>query len=157
MKIFYRPQFYLQIIFSDQDQAKVPLIGLPLLLENALDMLLKDTDLTSGHIKSESDFTQITVRFRNMTAIGDQVTQVSKYREVPPSQIVRDNIRATKWRDTARDRIVEKTQLEGLLDDKEALGESCHKNEIPQSAGNQQESKQLEIASESGSSPGVKP
>ena len=38
----------------------MPLIGLPHFLENALDMLLKDTDLTSLHIKRELDFTQIT-------------------------------------------------------------------------------------------------
>ena len=91
-----------------------------------------------------------------MAAICNQVTQVSKYKKVPPSQIVRDSIRATKWRDTARVRTMEKIQLADLLNDKEALGESCNKNEmknlIPQSAGNQQESKQFEIASASGSS-----
>ena len=107
-------------------------IRLPLLIENALDMLLKDTDLTSWKIKSELDFTQITVRLRNMAA-----TQVSRYENVSPSQIVRDKVRATKWRDTARDRTVEMIQL-GSVFDKEALGGPCDKNEIPQPTENEQ-------------------
>ena len=70
---------------------------------------------------------------------------------MPPSQIVRDNIRATKWGDTARDRTMDKIQLEDLLDDKEALCESCHTNVIPQSARNQHESKQFDTALARGS------
>ena len=70
------------------------------MLQNPLNMLLKDRDLTFWHIKSELDLTQIAVRFRNMAAIGSQVTQDSKRKKVPPSWIVRDKITATKWRDT---------------------------------------------------------
>ena len=78
--------------------------------------------------------------------------QVGNYKKVLPSQIVRDKVRATKWRDTAKDRTMEMNHLEQLFDDKEALGKSCDKNKIPQSAGNQQASKQFEVTSASGSS-----
>ena len=75
----------------------MPLNGLPLMLESILDILLKDNDLTSWYIKSESDFTQLTVRFRNMAASGGQPLVDCKYKKMTHSQMTRDKARCTMW------------------------------------------------------------
>ena len=76
----------------------MPLIGLPVILENILDVLLKDTDLTSWYMKSESDFTQLTVRFRNMAATDGQSQTDCKYKKMTPSQMTRDKSRCAIWK-----------------------------------------------------------
>ena len=61
-------------------------------------MLLQDTDLASWYMKSEVDFTELTVRFRNMAASGGQPSTDCKYKKVTPSQMTRDKSRCAMQR-----------------------------------------------------------
>ena len=66
--------------------------GMPLVLENSLDMLLKENVLSSWQIRSGDQYTQVTMRFSNTAILPTDKDIV--YRRAPPSQIARDRKRA---------------------------------------------------------------
>ena len=70
----------------------MPLIGLPFILENNLDMLLKESRLSSWQIRGGESFTQVTLRFPINPTPGH--TGNLEYRRASRSRLVRDQMRA---------------------------------------------------------------
>ena len=76
----------------------MPVSGIPLALEKALDALFEANHLTSWNIRG-GNFTTVTLRFRDQDGCLDQKSYSTprSYRSKPPSAVKRDTIRRQDW------------------------------------------------------------
>ncbi len=80
---------------------KMPVTGLPNILEITLNNIIHDMDITSWNIKGEEECMQVIIRFKmaaNTTCAPDMQINNATYRKVPQSQIIRNRERTKAWK-----------------------------------------------------------
>ena len=86
----------------------MPVEGLPKVLENTLDTLLKEYSLSSWQIRGGEIYTQVTLRFPASAITAE--TGTVQYRRAPPSRVKRDQFRSKYNFDSRMDPINVQTQ-----------------------------------------------
>ena len=76
---------------------KMPVKGLPMMLEKLLDTLMKDTEIYSWNMKGADGYTHVNLKFK-MADHGHQGMNLI-YKRKPKSQTYRDHRRSDKWKD----------------------------------------------------------
>ena len=77
--------------------SKMPVDGLPLVLEKTLETLLEGYTMSSWNIRGGNEFTQVTLRF---AVSGPKMDTIDNryYKRKSRSQVVRDSVRLGEWK-----------------------------------------------------------